>query len=86
MDPNAFDRDFEHKEKLLKKWDRYFPHESQQSFDVSTAAILRYPLHIFSLKLIYQEKIKYITIMLPLTLCFFASLYDSKEISSTWRC
>ena len=28
MDPQAFDRDCEHKEKLLKKWDRYFPHES----------------------------------------------------------
>ena len=30
VDPAAFDRDIQHKEKLLKKWERYFPHESQQ--------------------------------------------------------
>ena len=34
-DPRAFDRDTKHKEKLLRKWERYFPHESQQAFDVS---------------------------------------------------
>ena len=40
VDPAAYDRDFEHKEKLLRKWDKYFPHESQQAFDVSNNLLL----------------------------------------------
>ena len=33
--PEAINRDLEHKNKLLMKWDRYFPHEPPKPFDVS---------------------------------------------------
>ena len=33
--PEDINRDLEHKNRLLMKWDRYFPHEPPKPFDVS---------------------------------------------------
>ena len=35
IDPRAFERDLENKQKLLRKWERYFPLEQERPFDVS---------------------------------------------------
>ena len=37
-DPDAFENDFQQKQKLLRKWERYFPLEERRDFDVSQSA------------------------------------------------
>lgn len=38
-DPDAFENDFQQKQKLLRKWEKYFKLEDRKDFDVSAPLI-----------------------------------------------